>query len=129
MLFSRPSDFDSTVLPFVAESTRMQAAEYQKAQGPRAFALTTSGLWLWRGGATIVQAIDKTMTDCAAQFKAGACLLMRSMIGWCLWRGRAGVRRSGTGECEIRLAAVRMNFALADNHPAAKDLILGFARR
>ena len=75
MLFSRPSDFDSTVLPFVAESARMQAAEYQKAQGPRAFALTTSGLWLWRGGSTTVQAIDRTMADCAAQFKAAACLL------------------------------------------------------
>ncbi len=75
MLFSRPSDFDSTVLPFAAASARMQAAEYQKAQGPRAFALTTNGLWLWRGGATIVQAIEKTMADCAAQFKAGACLL------------------------------------------------------
>jgi hypothetical protein len=74
-LFSRPSDFDSTVLPFVAESTRKQAAAYQKAQGPRAFALTTSGLWLWRGGANIVQAIDKTMADCAAQFKPAACLL------------------------------------------------------
>jgi hypothetical protein len=75
MLFSRPSQFDSTVLPFVAASARTQAAEYQKAHGPRAFALTTSGLWLWRGGATIVQAIDRTMADCAAQFKPAACLL------------------------------------------------------
>ena len=56
-------------------STRKQAAAYQKAQGPRAFALTTSGLWLWRGGANIVQAIDKTMADCAAEFKPAACLL------------------------------------------------------
>jgi hypothetical protein len=75
MLFSRPSDFDPTALPFVAQSTREQAAAYQKAQGPRAFALTTSGLWLWRGGANIVQAIDKTMADCAAEFKPAACLL------------------------------------------------------
>ncbi|MBV8104558.1 MAG: hypothetical protein JO223_08045 [Hyphomicrobiales bacterium] len=75
MLFSRPSDFDATVLPFVPLSTREQAAAYQKAQGPRAFALTTSGLWLWRGGATIVQAIDKTMADCAAHFKPAPCLL------------------------------------------------------
>ena len=75
MLFSRPSDFDATVLPFVAQSTRLEAAAYQKAQGPRAFALTTSGLWLWRGGANIVQAIDKTMADCAAQFKPASCLL------------------------------------------------------
>ena len=75
MLFSRPSDFDATVLPFVAQSTRVEAAAYQKAQGPRAFALTTSGLWLWRGGANIVQAIDKTMADCAAEFKPAPCLL------------------------------------------------------
>jgi hypothetical protein len=75
MLFSWPSDFDSTVLPFVAQSARVQAAEYQKAQGPRAFALTTNGLWLWRGGATIVQAIDETMADCATQFKPAPCLL------------------------------------------------------
>ena len=75
MLFSRPSSFDATVLPFVAEPARAEAAAYQKAQGPRAFALTTNGLWLWRGGATIVQAIDKTMADCAAKFKPAPCLL------------------------------------------------------
>jgi hypothetical protein len=75
MLFSRPSDFDATVLPFVAQSRRLEAAAYQKAQGPRAFALTTTGLWLWRGGANIVQAIDKTMADCAAEFKPAPCLL------------------------------------------------------
>ena len=66
---------DSTVLPFVAQSTRVEAAAYQKARGPRAFALTTSGLWLWRGGANVVQAIDKTMADCGAQFKPAPCLL------------------------------------------------------
>ena len=75
MLFSRLSDFDATVLPFIAASTREQAAAYQKAQGPRAFALTTNGLWLWRGGANIVQAIDKTMADCVAQFKPAPCYL------------------------------------------------------
>ena len=75
MLFGRPSDFDATVLPFVAQSTRVEAAAYHKAQGPRAFALTTSGLWLWRGGANVVQAIDKTMADCAAEFKPAPCLL------------------------------------------------------
>jgi len=75
MLFSRPSDFDPTVLPFVAQPARAEAAVYQKAQGPRAFALTTNGLWLWRGGAAIVQAIDRTMADCAAPFKPAPCLL------------------------------------------------------
>ena len=75
MLFSRPSDFDATVLPFVAQPARAEAAVYQKAQGPRAFALTTNGLWLWRGGAAIVQAIDRTMADCAAPFKPAPCLL------------------------------------------------------
>jgi hypothetical protein len=75
MLFSRASDFDATVLPFVAASTREQAAAYQKAQGPRAFALTTNGLWLWRGGANIIEAIDKTMADCVAEFKPAPCLL------------------------------------------------------
>jgi hypothetical protein len=75
MLFSRPSDFDPAVLPFAAESARAEAAEYLKAQTPRAFALTTTGLWLWRGGADIVQAIDKTMAACAAAFKPAPCLL------------------------------------------------------
>jgi hypothetical protein len=75
MLFSRPSDFDPAVLPFAAGSARAQAAEYLKAHGPRAFALTTTGLWLWRGGASVVQAIDKTMADCAAAFKPAPCLL------------------------------------------------------
>jgi len=75
MLISRPGDFDPAVLPFAAESARAEAAEYLKAQGPRAFALTTTGLWLWRGGADIVQAIDKTMADCAAAFKPAPCLL------------------------------------------------------
>jgi hypothetical protein len=75
MLISRPGDFDPAVLPFAAESARAEAAEYLKAQGPRAFALTTTGLWLWRGGADIVQAIDKTMAACAAAFKPAPCLL------------------------------------------------------
>jgi hypothetical protein len=75
MLFSRPSDFDPTVLPFVAAKGRVDAAAYDKASTPRAFALTTNGLWLWRGGANVVQAIERTMTDCLAQFKPAPCLL------------------------------------------------------
>lgn len=75
MLFSRPSNFDSTVLPFLSSKGRSEAAAYDKAEGPRAFALTTNGLWLWRGGANIVQAIDKTMADCVAQFKPAPCFL------------------------------------------------------
>ena len=75
MLFSRPSYFDPAVLPFAAESARAEAAEYLKAQAPRAFALTTTGLWLWRGGADIVQAIDKTIAACAVAFKPAPCLL------------------------------------------------------
>lgn len=75
MLFSRPSDFNSTVLPFLSSKARSEAAAYEKAEGPRAFALTTNGLWLWRGGANIVQAINKTMADCVAQFKPAPCYL------------------------------------------------------
>jgi hypothetical protein len=75
MLFSHPTDFDSTVLPFASEAARAKAAEYLKATGPRAFALTTTGLWLWRGGANIVQAVDRAMADCATEFKNAPCLL------------------------------------------------------
>jgi hypothetical protein len=75
MLFSRPSDFDPTVLPFVAAKGRVDAAAYEKAAMPRAFALTTNGLWLWRGGANVMQAVDKAMSDCLAQFKPAPCLL------------------------------------------------------
>jgi hypothetical protein len=86
MLFSRPSDFDPTVIPFVAEPQRAPAAEYLKGKPPRAFAVTTTGLWLWRGGANIVEAIDRTMADCAAQFKPAPCLLYavndRVVFGW-----------------------------------------------
>ena len=49
--------------------------ELFSAAGPRAFAVTTSGLWLWRPGATARQAIDKTMDECAAAFKPAACIL------------------------------------------------------
>jgi hypothetical protein len=75
MLFGRPSDFDPTALPFVAAKGRVDAAAYEKAPTPRAFTLTTNGLWLWRGGANVVQAIERTMTDCLAQFKPAPCLL------------------------------------------------------
>ncbi len=75
MLTSQPSDFDATRLPFVPASKRGAAATYLSAEGPRAFAVTTSGLWLWRGGATARQAIDKTMDECAAAFKPSACIL------------------------------------------------------
>jgi len=75
MLFRRPSEFDVTVLPFVPASMRAKAAPYQSANGPRAFAVTTNGAWLWRSGATPLQAIDKTMADCAAQAKNAACIL------------------------------------------------------
>ena len=75
MLFRRPSEFDLTVLPFVPATTRASAAPYQNATGPRAFAITTNGAWLWRPGQTPLQAIDKTMTDCAAQAKNAACIL------------------------------------------------------
>ena len=75
MLTSPPGDFDATRLPFVPASKRAAAANYLSAGGPRAFAVTTSGLWLWRGGATARQAIDKTMDECAAAFKPAACIL------------------------------------------------------
>ena len=75
MLASEPSDFDATRLPFVPASKRAAAATYLSAEGPRAFAVTTSGLWLWRSGATARQAIDKTMDECAAAFKPAACIL------------------------------------------------------
>jgi len=74
-LFRRPSDFDASVVPFVPAPARLQIAPYQKASGPRAFALTTGGEWLWRGGASVDQAITKTLADCAAQFKDAPCIL------------------------------------------------------
>lgn len=74
-LIQRPGDLNSSVLPFVPAAERPKAAAYQKAVGPRAFALTTGGVWLWRGGTTIGQAIDKTLADCAAQFKDEPCIL------------------------------------------------------
>ncbi len=75
MLTSQPGDFDATRLPFVPASKRAAAANYLSARGPRAFAVTTSGLWLWRPGATARQAIDTTMDDCATAFKPAACIL------------------------------------------------------
>ncbi len=75
MLTSPPGDFDATRLPFVPASKRAAAANYLSATGPRAFAVTTSGLWLWRPGATARQAIDQTMDECAAAFKPAACIL------------------------------------------------------
>ncbi|MGO9421065.1 hypothetical protein [Roseiarcus sp.] len=75
MLTNRPSDFDATALPFAPASKRSGAAAYLAAKGPRAFAVTTSGLWLWRGGQTVREAIDKTMVDCAEAFKPAACIL------------------------------------------------------
>jgi hypothetical protein len=75
MLSSRPSDFDPSVVPFMPAAGRPETAAYQKASGPRAFALTPKGGWLWRGGTTLGQAIDKTLADCAAQFKDTPCIL------------------------------------------------------
>jgi hypothetical protein len=75
MLFRRASDFDSSLVPFVAAPARAQIAAYEKATGPRAFALTSNGGWLWRGGASIGQAIDKTLADCATQYKDSPCIL------------------------------------------------------
>lgn len=75
MLTNQASDFDATRLPFVPASKRGAAATYLSADGPRAFAVTTSGLWLWRNGATARQAIDKTMDECAVAFKPSACIL------------------------------------------------------
>ena len=70
-----PGDFDATRLPFVPASQRSAAAAYLAAKGPRAFAVATSGLWMWRGGTTVQQAIDKTMADCSEAFKPAACIL------------------------------------------------------
>lgn len=75
MLTGGPSDFDATRLPFVPASQRGAAAAYVAARGPRAFAVTTSGLWMWRGGADVRQAIDRTMADCAEAFRPAACIL------------------------------------------------------
>ena len=75
MLSNRPSDFDATTLPFAPASKRAAASAYVVAKGPRALAVTTSGLWLWRAGATVQQAIDKTMADCAEAFKPADCVL------------------------------------------------------
>ena len=75
MLSSRPSDFDPAVVPFMPTAGRPETAAYQKATGPRAFALTPKGGWVWRGGATLGQAIDKTLADCADQFKDTPCIL------------------------------------------------------
>ena len=75
MLSDRLSNFDATRLPFVPASKRGAAAHYLTAAGPRAFAVTTSGLWLWRGAATVREAIDKTMSDCADEFKPADCIL------------------------------------------------------
>jgi len=75
MLTNAPSDFDATRLPFVPAAQRASAAAYVAAKGPRAFAVTTSGLWLWRGGADVRQAIDRTMADCEQAFRPAACIL------------------------------------------------------
>jgi hypothetical protein len=75
MFIDPPSDFDATRLPFVPASKRAAAVSYLTAKGPRAFAVTTSGLWLWRPGTTVRQAIDATMDDCAAAFEPAACIL------------------------------------------------------
>jgi hypothetical protein len=74
-LFRRASDFDSAVVPFVPALERLQIAAYQKATGARALAVTTGGGWVWRGGPTLGQAIDKTLADCAAQYKDTPCIL------------------------------------------------------
>jgi len=50
MVSIRPSDFDPVFLPFVPASARSPTAAYQKATGPRAFAVTTAGGWLCAAG-------------------------------------------------------------------------------
>ena len=75
MLSIKPSDFDAGAVPFVAAAARAQAADYGKAAGARAFAVTTGGGWLWRSGPNVAEAINRTMTDCAAQFRNGPCIL------------------------------------------------------
>lgn len=75
MLSWRPSEFDATVLPFVPATVRAKTDGYRTATGPRAFAITTHGGWVWRPGANPLQAIDKTMADCAAQSKNAPCVL------------------------------------------------------
>ncbi len=71
----QPGDFDASAVPFVAAAARSQAADYGKAAGARAFAVTTCGGWLWRGGPDIVEAIHWTMTDCVAQYRNSPCML------------------------------------------------------
>lgn len=75
MLMKGPSLFDSETLPFMSAADRSKTSAYQKAQGPRAFAITPSGGWIWRNGPNVVQAIEKTMADCAARFKDVPCVL------------------------------------------------------
>ena len=75
MLLRRPGDFDAAVVPFVPAGVRTQTAPYGKATGPRAFAVTAAGGWIWRSGPTIAEAVSRTMTDCAAQFRNSPCIL------------------------------------------------------
>jgi hypothetical protein len=75
MLAYQPSLFNAATIPFLTAAGRKDAAPYQEATGHRAFAVTTSGNWIWRGAPTAVQAIDKTMADCAAQFSNNQCVL------------------------------------------------------
>ena len=75
MLTHQPSLFNPATLPFLTAAARRDASPYQQATGPRAFAVTPSGNWIWRGAQNVVQAIDKTMADCAAQFSNNQCVL------------------------------------------------------
>ena len=75
MLSQRPSAFEAATIPFVPARVRPQTEAYLRAIGPRAFAVTMAGGWIWRTGKTPTEAIDHTMADCAATLKADDCIL------------------------------------------------------
>ena len=75
MLSQRPSAFEAASVPFVPARVRPQTEAYLRAIGPRAFAVTMAGGWIWRTGKTPTEAIDRTMADCAATLKTDDCIL------------------------------------------------------
>jgi hypothetical protein len=75
LLSLRRGRFDPARIPFITSSDQVLAAGYATASGPRAFVVTPNGLWLWRNGKTVFDAIAAGDADCKKQFAGQVCVL------------------------------------------------------
>jgi len=75
MLARDVTTFDAERVPFVRVTDRIAFRGYISETRPRAFIVTASGLWLWRTGETIFQAIASAQADCLKTFPNHTCIL------------------------------------------------------